>query len=718
MINTIYQDRLGYIWIGTINGLVRYDGYEFDLYTPDPGNYFAANINVVTAIYEDSKENLWIGYVRGVSKFNRIDETFTFFDLRSHAPGDDRELRVLDFCEDKNGRMWVACSEYYFRAIPNGLFYIDDTSNVIKQFKQNSDIEISNVNDFIVDDNNDIWFGSYSGLYQILAGGEKIQRYNPPSATESASVVQMQKGDQNTLWLTTFNQGLFRFKTDNKSFKKYLVKPPGLRVNEVVHLFSLTRDMAGFLWLWSSHGLWTFDPITEKFRLIPTNGNQHSSLQSENLSQIMTDRNGSIWLTTQDNGIYKYDPGKTIFRSYKQEQINPHGRQFGWVDIIFEDSQENLWLSFNALYKFDRESNSFSSIPLEYRTGITTLYQDKKKKLWIGGTYGLYYLDKKSQSIKLLDLPIPQSDLYIHSLYEDISGKLWLGTGNGIYILNQNKTDYHHIEFDAENIARVAANQISYLIGEDGTDIVWVGTNSGLFKLDTKTYEYQKVGSDNPEVNDLISQDINSIYQDNSGIIWLGTWLGGLTRFDPVNNTFENYTTENGLASSAVQGILGDEENNALWLSTFDGISRFDLLTKKFKNYDVSDGIQGNQFADGAYFKTRRGEFVFGGANGFTIFTADEIKKDLDSPEVILSDFKLFNKTIIPDKNAPLSKPIYEAEEIILDHDENDISFDFLAMFFINPTKNKYAYMLENFEENWRYVGSQRTAVYPNLPPP
>jgi len=721
MINTIYQDRLGYIWIGTLNGLARYDGYEFKQYTPDPGEYYGANINIVSAIYEDSQDNLWIGYVKGISKFNRIDETFTFFDLSPFAPTDRKELRVSQFCEDKNGRIWIGVTELWRQRILNGLFYLDDTSNTIQQFKTDLDFDIENVLDFIKDENNNLWLSSYQGLFRITEDRKSLKQYNPPNISEPAVMVNLEKDDQGLLWISSLNQGLYRFDLSDESFKQYRFEPSGKQSANNFSFFSLTYDINGHLWLDTNQGLLLFNPETETFELIPADMDNPNSLQTNVISELMTDHSGSVWIGSWDNGLFKYDPGKTTFQSYMQEQINPGDSRRGWVDVIYEDSDEDIWIVLNgaeknALHLFNRSGESFSSIPFKSEKRINKLYQDKKKTLWIATTGGLYYLNAETSIIEFLPLQIPESDLYIHDLYEDRQGNLWLGTGNGIYILDQDKLDFRHIKFDSSVSGSAATRRVEYFL-EDSPGILWAGTNNGLFKIDTKSYKYERSGLGNSSENGLISQDINSIYKDNTGIIWIGTWLGGLTRFDPATNSFRNFTKEDGLVSSAVQGILGDEENNALWLSTFEGISRFDLKTNKFNDYDLSDGIQGKQFADGSYFKTRRGEFIFGGVNGFTIFTSDEVKGNLAPPSVIISDFKLFNKPVKPGENSPLKQPIYDAEEIILDHDENDISFDFLAMFFINPAKNQYAYMLKNFEEDWRYVGSQRTAVYPNLPP-
>jgi signal transduction histidine kinase len=215
----------------------------------------------------------------------------------------------------------------------------------------------------------------------------------------------------------------------------------------------------------------------------------------------------------------------------------------------------------------------------------------------------------------------------------------------------------------------------------------------------------------------LITHDINSLYEDENGIVWIGTWQGGLARYDVVNKKIKTYTRDDGLPSMSVQAILPHTKSNSLWLSTFEGLSRFDVKTETFNNFSLADGIQGLLFADGGALITKDGHYVFGGNNGVTIFRPEEIGKVSTPPRVMLTDFKLFNKTVLPGEGSVLKKPIFETEQIRLNHDQNNISFEFIAIHYSNPSLNRYAYKLENYDNEWLEVGSLHTAFYPNLPP-
>jgi signal transduction histidine kinase len=207
------------------------------------------------------------------------------------------------------------------------------------------------------------------------------------------------------------------------------------------------------------------------------------------------------------------------------------------------------------------------------------------------------------------------------------------------------------------------------------------------------------------------------LYEGEDGIVWIGTWQGGLARYDVENKKIKTYTRDDGLPSMSVQAILPHKKTNSLWLSTFEGLSRFDIGTGKFNNYSLSDGIQGLLFADGGALITRDGHYVFGGNNGITAFKPEEIGTNSIPPRVLLTDLKLFNKSVLPGEGSVLKKPIFETDEITFRHDQNNISFDFVAIHFSNPLKNKYAYKLENYDNDWLDVGSLHTAFYPNLSP-
>jgi len=214
----------------------------------------------------------------------------------------------------------------------------------------------------------------------------------------------------------------------------------------------------------------------------------------------------------------------------------------------------------------------------------------------------------------------------------------------------------------------------------------------------------------------FVTQDINSFYEDEDGTAWVGTWQGGLSKYNLETKKIFTYTRDDGLPSMSIQSILPDEKNNSLWLSTFEGLSRFNTKTQQFNNFSIADGIQGQLFADGSFLKTSKGLFAFGGSNGITIFNPGEINKNSLPPKIFLTELKVLNRTVVPGKSSLLKKPVYETDQVTVPYNSNNISIEFTALHYSNPTKNRIHYKLENYDNEWRDAGSQHAAFYQNLP--
>jgi hypothetical protein len=226
-----------------------------------------------------------------------------------------------------------------------------------------------------------------------------------------------------------------------------------------------------------------------------------------------------------------------------------------------------------------------------------------------------------------------------------------------------------------------------------------------------------RLGYDKEKGNVLISHDINSFYEDSTGLVWVGTWQGGLSRINVQTGKIKTYKISDGLPSLSIQGILPDEKNNALWLSTFEGISRFSISDEQFNNFSLADGIQGLLFTDGSYLKTSNGMLIFGGNNGITVFNPDDIARNSLPPKVFITGFKIGNSSMRIAKNNVVNDSLSNLNDIQLAFNQNNISIDYIGIHYANPAKNKFAYKLENYDTDWREVGALRTANYYGLPP-
>ncbi|MCB0751006.1 MAG: hypothetical protein KDC52_05995, partial [Ignavibacteriae bacterium] len=709
----ILQDHLGYIWIGTNNGLSRYDGYEFLNFEPIPNDTNYLPLPLITDLFEDSNGDIWIGAIGGLIKYKRERNSFKLYSLGEFEQKEDRTFGISDIVETESGDILFSVVDMFYRNIRNGLYLFDSKTEKIDVLKMsntdstNTFFQIENMG------NNEFLVGGFEGLAEFKLNEKKIKWF---PFKENKNVTSFLKDLNNQIWLGTYNNGLIKYNLNDSNYTQYsIINRETKNYSSIIE--SIINDENNNLLITSNLGFTIFDTSTKEIRTAEINPQNPTALHSNSLFNIILDNSGSIWLTSDDAGISKYDLVRNNFRSYTPNVNDPNSITPGWVNAIFELNENELWFHSytRSISRFDRRNEIFKSSALPTDFEIFDILKDSKGDILLGGSNGIYKLDAGKWKFKIMEIPIDLNDNVVLTLFEGENNTLWFGTYQGLYIYAPMSNATTKIDFVTLGIGNTASNQIHKII-QDKQKNIWLGTDNGLFKYDYKTKLYSRIGLSGNQSKSLSTQDVNSLYEDIYGNIWIGTWLGGLNKFDPVTGNIEIFDRNNGLKSHSVQGILGDEENGALWVSTFDGIARFDLKKKTFSNFGVNDGIQGNQFADGSALKTSKGEFIFGGQNGITIFNPNEIKNNLIPPKIIITDFKLFNKSILPGKDSPLKKPSYATDKIILEHYENDISFDYLAIHYVDPKKNQYAYKLENYEDEWRYVGEQRTAIYPNLP--
>ena len=329
------------------------------------------------------------------------------------------------------------------------------------------------------------------------------------------------------------------------------------------------------------------------------------------------------------------------------------------------------------------------------------------------GIFEFLYPSLKFSKIKFIGIP---DSVQIKDFHKDTYGDSWVLTSQGIYRKKKNKIDYEKLKFTFQLGDEVRINSAVSVV-ESKKNGLWILTNERLFNYNYKTAQITSVGNDKTKGDIFGSQDINSLYDDGSGVVWVGTWQGGLSRLDVNSGKIKTYTVNDGLPSMSIQSIICDENNQSLWISTFEGMSRFDIKQEKFYNYSIEDGIQSQLFADGSFLKSSNGSFLFGGSNGFTIFDPNNLNIASEAPKVFFTDFKLFNKSVIPSKNSLLEKPIYDTKDLTLKYDQNNITIEFQVLHYSNPLKNKIIYKLENYDEDWRDAHNYHAAFYPNLPP-
>ncbi len=444
------------------------------------------------------------------------------------------------------------------------------------------------------------------------------------------------------------------------------------------------------------------------------------------------DRTGTFWVGTYGRGINKFSEKGIKFVHIRPNPKDPNSLNGRFIRSFYETEEGNLWVGsdgggievFNKELKKIRTYKHNPNNPFSLSSNsVFSIKEGKNGDFWIG-TYGgglNHYLRNEDKFISYTHNPQDEnslSDNRIRALHVDKEGKVWIGTDGG----GLNKYDVSKKKFTVYKSSPNKRNSITnnrvWGIVEDNEDNLWIGTfGGGINKFNKKNEKFELLKNQNNKV--MCSNYISALYLDNN-TLWVGTGGTGICKIDIKTKICKKFNTKDGLISNIVYGIIGDNEGN-IWISSNRGLSKYDLKTGKFKDFDITDGLQGYEFNGGAYYKNKKGMLFFGGVNGFNMFYPQDVREDDYPPPIVITSLKIFNKEVKVGKEINghiiLKKPIFETNSIVLSYKEKVISFEFAALHYSAPSKNKYAYKMEGFDEDWNYVGNRRFASYTNLPP-
>ncbi len=719
-VSAILPDRHGYIWIGTINGLARYDGYEFKRYFSNPNDSTSIKGLPVWSLFEDHIGQIWAGCGPSfLNVYNPISKSFRQLDFTSLVDHPANvEIGVKAISEDDKGRIYFGVSSNYGEPISHGLLYLDEKDGQLKRFIS-ADI-IQNVVSITKDKDGNTWFLSYGGFFKIDANQKlsRIYALDKEAKKNNDYANDIKCAKDGHVWMITGKSKLLDFNPADSSYK--IFTPTGVFA-ENYNYCKITFDKNGDIWMGTQNGLLSFNKATGQFEIFKNESPKQ--LEKAAILNVQFDSFGALWIGTAEKGLLKYEK-RAIFKSYSFNKDDKNSLTPGWANIIYEAQDGKIWITTSGgnaggINELDLQTNTIRPIPfrsiLHGYYNVNGLTESAPGELLISPNMSIYQMSTKTNVLQKTALNGVPPTTSINQFYKDSKGNLWLCTFIGLYKKDKGTEIFKRYDLSSVN-GNASSNEITRAF-ESKKHGLWLTTNNGLFLYNYTTDKIERHGFDKKTGDIFITQDINSFYEDSTGMAWVGTWQGGLSMYNIATKKIKTYTRNDGLPSMSIQAILADKKNNTLWLSTFDGLSRFDLKTKQFNNFSIADGIQSQLFADGSNLITSGGLFIFGGSNGITIFNPDDINKNSAPPKVFLTELKLFNRSVIPGEKSILKKPVDETKEIVLAYDQNNISLEFLAIQYSNSSKNTYAYKLENYDNEWRDVGNQHVAFYPNLPP-
>lgn len=730
---SIIQDRRGFIWIATYDGLNRFDGYQFKEYNHDYRDTTTISQNLSMALHEDSKGRIWVGTAGlGLCHFDPKTDNFTRYSTTFEEGGEYKEVPTISAIqEDLDGNIW-------FGSV-NGLFKLGPDSKNPVQFSLGANRPI--INSLTLDSSGNIWVGTFgAGLFKIHYGDQSTMiqwkhDLEDKGSIASDNVMAVFEDHRGTFWIGYIGgmDSLDRKTGDFIHFKHDPDDPNSLSTN-ILNTRAITEDEWGNLWIGTINGLNKFDKERKVFTRYHSDPNNPHSIGSDDIHAVLLDNMGNLWLGTVNGGVSLSNLQPREFNLLQSEPDNPNSLSSNMVRAIFEDKDEMLWIGTEGggLNKYNRKDGTFTHFRHEpdnpkslFNNLVSSVLEDSKGNFWIG--YGgnnflinegaVSKIDSSSNSIIHYDIQASkisgEGDRDVVSIFEDKSGKIWLITQNGLKRFSEETETWDHFLHSTSNPKGIS-DFWCYAIFEDSRGDLWIGTGAkALNKMDKERKGiFQHYIADKNLSNGLSSHSIRHIVEDDRGYLWFATSGGGLCQYDPKTEYFTPFTQSDGLPSNTINRIEIDETGK-FWMSTNKGICRFDPVSKEVQSFDLGYGSLKHHFTTG-YFnagsstKGKDGTLYFGGSDGVVYFHPQKIKAAPNPAPVVLTQFNIFDK--------PVSE-LDESIDIILPHHQNFISMEFAALSFVNAQNSKYAYYLENFDQDWIYSDDRRFVSYTNLHP-
>jgi len=719
-VETIFQDDRGFIWIGTRDGLNRYDGNEMITFRNNPKDSTSLSDNYIRCLCEDREHHLWIGTSDGLDRFNPETKTFTRY---KHHSGDSGSLSynaVNTLYADKQGLLWIGTGG-------GGLDLLEcSTEGMSKGFihfrheagSANSLVD-DHVNTLYEGPNGDLWIGTDSGLNCLDTRQTTFRKVNDPTGASSTSIQVIRADQQGNLWLGTSGNGLLVFNLSTQTFVSFLHSDKDSSSLAGNQVRSMLVDKKGNVWIGAINaGLNLFHPATHSFYHYQNEPDDPASLSQRTVSSLFEDNQGNLWAGTHRGGLNVYMPGASKFGRY------PAGTGVGNaptpltnndVRAFYEDPRGQIWIGTDGggINVWDPRTGKFKAFrndPYNAQSlssdAVLHIMEDRKGNRWIStweGGLDLFHPATGSFSHFIHDPAKPHSisSNYVQKTFEDRKGRLWVATYfGGLNLLDPLKGTFTRVTGDSASRTKLYGNNI-VSIEEDRGGNIWIGSDDGgLNRCDINTGRFSHYFN-----HDEKSPDLRVIFTDHKGRLWIGQ--SGLYLYSAAGDTFASFTETAGLGHEFIKGITEDAQGN-FWIATGTGLTRFNPDTKSFTKYNTGDGLQGLEFEAGAYLQTRSGEMLFGGTNGFNAFYPSDIQKNPYVPPVYITGFQVFNQKMDVGDMTDL---------ISLGYRQSTFSFTFAALNYTVPENNQYAYKLEPFDNDWHYSGSEHKANYTNLDP-
>ncbi len=701
-VNTILQDRHGFMWFGTRDGLNRYDGTTFKVFQNNFTDTTGLKNNFITSLFEDRNGNIWIGTDEGAYIYYPEEERIEEFGATTRE-GKRIERTVTKIGAGKEGEIWIAVAG-------SGLFHYKMDSGELSNYDLID--TYNNIREFAMDEKGRLWISFYGGLYYTDDSMDNLTPYTTPEGENpfvGEAISKIYFGDYNQLYLGSESNGVYEVNLVTGKVRRLKLTPG----DEQVFVRNLLLYSDSQLWVGSENGLYIYNLEDNSCKNLTSDFFDPYSLSDNAIYSLFKDRDGGIWIGSFFGGINYYASGNSYFNKYYPSG-NSGSLQGRRVREICKGKNSTLWIGTEdaGLFSLDTEAQKFSHFtPSREFSNIHGLCMDGDD-LWVAtfsqGVKVINTLTGKIRSFSVGDNPVTIDDNYVFSIYKASTGYIYLGTANFLRRYDKQSDSF-------EQIPELDGNLI-FDIKEDSRGYLWIATYAnGLYCYDPDSGRCDRYMHTTAE-DSLPIDKVLSIFEDSNKNIWITTQGGGFCKFIPETNSFRRFNSSHGLPNDVVFQIQEDEEG-FFWLTTNKGLVKFHPDRGVMDLYTVADGLFSGQFNYKSSYKDRGNTIYFGTTEGLISFNPQNVRKKEASTPIYITGFLLLNRPVtVGDQGSPLQKSITFSDRIVLKHDQNTFSFRLATLNYQFPQTRQLVYSLEGIDREWHPLAESSLINYSNLP--
>lgn len=716
-IKAICQDYKGYMWFGTADGLNRYDGYQIKIYPFNPSAPNSLHSSDISCLYVNPYDSiLWIGSENsGIAMYDRrTDSFFSGFNHQTHTLG-----KTNDIAASNETTVWFATNTSGIYA-----FNTNDSSFVFPEFCTAPGFK--NINCIESDSQGTLWLGTPYGLYKwsqaMQASNKTPEKIELFDNRKNTYIKALTFDNKRNLYIGTTNNGMIKYHPDSKKITRYNEIgienfPHSNQINDII----VTKNQE--IWFACPEGVYR---MLNSGRIINYRNNpiDEESLTDNDIWRLYQDRADIIWIGSFIGGISKFDPNSNRFPKYTNFLTDRNlNVNYNNVLSICSDNQQSVWINTSGGLLKLRKEYFTSDTPGQYIEKLNipisgTIHYDSSEGLFLGSAPGLCLLSGNGHLKSLSPEIKTQTNRQITSFntaFSDSDGTIWFAASTGLLKYMPDNQKFKYIPLFSDTDPQSAVYSLKIEETSEGKLLI-ASLNGVLYEFDRHTELLSTIISPSKTDTPLQYKKIFCAIETTPGIIWYGTNYG-LYKYSKKEDKLYSFLESEGLSNNVVYGVLSDDSGQ-IWCTTNKGLSVYSPTTNSFQNYTYHDGLQSNEFNQDAFYKTKDGSFLLGGIDGINIFNPEKIKRNDYIPPVLINRMEIQYQTVSNQTHPDILKTeISETKRIKLSYKQSTFSFEYAALCFTHPSRNKYKYILEGYDKTWIDAGNRRIASYTNVPP-